>query len=116
MMMLPPVEQYSNNYVLNVLSNFPSNYITIYVASRYYQPERIFVDRNNQRNAAWSAVRCVNNSICGYITRMSLPAGEHSLFHQDPEARVGVSAYGFDSHFNSYGYPGGLKLTPIQCE
>lgn len=115
MMMIPPVEQYSNNYVLNVLSAFSTNYITIYVATRYYQPNRIFVDNQNQQNSAWSAVRCSNNSICGYVTRMSLVAGEHSLYHQDPDARVGVSAYGFNS-YNSYGYSGGLKLTPIQRE
>ena len=115
MMMIPPVEQYSNSYVLNVLSAFSTNHITIYVATRYYQPQRIFVDNQNQGNAAWTAVRCVNNSICGYITRMSLTAGEHHLYHQDSEARVGVSAYGFNS-YNSYGYSGGLKLTPIQCE
>jgi len=115
MMMIPPVEQYSNNYVLNVLSSFSTNYITIYVASRFYQPSRILVDNVNQGTATWSAVRCVNNSICGYITRLSLAAGEHSLSHQDSEARVGVSAYGFNN-YNSYGYSGGLKLTPIQCK
>lgn len=115
MMMIPPVEQYSNNYVLNVLSSFSTNYISIYVAARYYQPDRIFVDNISQRTSSWSAVRCANNSICGYITRLSLTAGEHSLRHQDPEARVGVSAYGFNS-YNSYGYSGGLRLTPIQCK
>ena len=115
MTMIPPVEQYSNNYVLNVLSSFSTNYITIYVAAKYYQPQSIIVDNTNQRNAIWTAVRCVNNSICGYITRVSLAAGEHRLYHQDPEARVGVSAYGFN-RYNSYGYSGGLKLTPIQCE
>ena len=114
MAMIPPVEQYSNNYILNVLSVFSTNYITIYVATRYYQPSRIFVDNQNQASAAWSSVRCVNNSICGYVTRLPVSAGEHSLYHQDPGARVGVSAYGFNS-YNSYGYPGGLKLTPIQC-
>lgn len=115
MMMIPPVEQYSNSYVLNVLAAFSTNYITIYVATQYYQPRRIFVDNQNQGNSGWSAVRCVNNSICGYVTRVGLAAGEHRLYHQDPEARVGVSAYGFNS-YNSYGYSGGLKLTPIQCE
>ena len=115
MMMIPPVEQYSNNYVLNVLSSFSTNYITIYVASRYYQPNRIFVDNVNQQSATWTPVHCVNNSICGYINRVSLAAGEHSLSHQDSEARMGVSAYGFN-RYNSYGYSGGLKLTPIQCK
>ena len=115
MMMIPPAEQYSNNYVLNVLSAFSTNYITIYVTTRYYQPSRIFVDNQNQMTSTWSAVRCSNNSICGYVTRVALAAGEHSLYHLDPNARVGVSAYGFNS-FNSYGYSGGLKLTPIQCK
>ncbi len=115
MMMIPPVEQYSNNYVLNALSLFSTNYITIYVATKYYQPNRIFVDNSNQQSATWTAVRCVNNSICGYITRVALAAGEHRLYHINPDARVGVSAYGFNTH-NSYGYSGGLKLTPIQCK
>ena len=115
MMMIPPVEQYSNNYVLNVLSSFSTNYITIYVSTRYYQPQRIFVDNRSQGSASWSPVRCVNSSTCGYITRLSLAAGEHHLYHQNPDARVGVSAYGFNN-YNSYGYSGGLKLTPIQCK
>ncbi len=115
MMMIPPVEQYSNNYVLNVLSSFSTNYITIYVATKFYQSNQIFVDNASQQSASWTAVRCVNNTICGYITRVALAAGEHRLYHQNPDARVGVSAYGFNN-YNSYGYSGGLKLTPIQCK
>ena len=115
MMMIPPVEQYSNSYVLNVLPTFSTNYITIYVATVYYQPNRIFVDDTSQVGSIWTPVYCSNSLLCGYITRVSLTAGEHRLYHQDPNARVGVSAYGFNT-FNSYGYPGGLKLTPIQCK
>ena len=115
MMIIPPVEQYSNNYVLNVLSSFSTNFITIYVAARYYQPERIFVDSTSQINSAWTAVYCSSGTICGYITRVSLSAGEHRLYHQDSNAKVGVSAYGFNA-YNSYGYPGGIELTPVQCE
>ena len=115
MMMIPPIEQYSNNYVLNTLSNFSTNYITIYVATEYYQPNRIFVDDTSQVGSSWTSVYCSNNLLCGYITRVPLTAGKHILYHQDPCARIGVSAYGF-SHSNSYGYPGGLKLTSIQCK
>ena len=115
MMMIPPVEQYSNNYVLNVLSNFSTNFITIYVATEYYQPNRIFVDDTSQVVSSWTSVYCSNSLLCGYITRVNLTAGEHRLYHQDPHARIGVSAYGF-SHDNSYGYPGGLKLTSTQCK
>ena len=110
MMMIPPVEQYSNNYVLNALSNFSTNYITIYVATEYYQPNRIFVDDTSQAGSSWTSVYCSNSLLCGYITRVSLRASEHRLYHQDSHARIGVSAYGF-SYANSYGYPGGLKLT-----
>ena len=113
MMMIPPVEQYSNHYVLNVPSNFSTNFITIYVAAKYYQPNRIFVDDTSQVNSSWTSVYCFNSLLCGYITRVSLTAGEHRLYHQDPHARIGVSVYGFSSG-SAYGYPGGLKLTPIQ--
>ena len=112
MMMIPPVEQYSNNYVLNVLSSFSTNCITIYVATKYYQPNRIFVDDTSQVGSSWTSVYCSNNLLCGYITRVNLTAGEHRLYHQDPHAKIGVSAYGFRNSA-SYGYPGGLKL---QCK
>ena len=115
MMMIPPVEQYSNNYVLNALSNFSTNYITIYVATEYYQPNRIFVDDTSQVVSSWTSVYCSNGLLCGYIIRVILTAGEHRVYHQDPHARIGVSAYGFNIRV-SYGYPGGLKLTSIQCK
>ena len=115
MMMIPPVEQYSNNYVLNALSNFSTNYITIYVAAKYYQPNRIFVDDRSQVSSSWTSVYCSNSLLCGYITRVNLTAGEHIVYHQDPHARIGVSAYGFN-RYDSYGYPGGLKLTSTQCK
>lgn len=113
MSMIPPVEQYSNSYVLNALSDFSTNYITLYVATEYYQPDRIFVDDMAQNNSIWIPVYCSNSALCGHITRTNLLAGEHRVFHQDSNARLGVSSYGFNP-FNSYGYPGGLKLTPVQ--
>ena len=112
MMMIPPVEQYSNNYVLKAPSSFSTNYITIYVATKYYQPNRIFVDDTSQVSSSWTSVYCSNSLLCGYITRVNLTAGEHRVYHHNPHARIGVSAYGFNIT-NSYGYPGGLKL---QCK
>ena len=112
MMIIPPVEQYSNNYVFKAPSNFSTNYVTIYVATKYYQPNRIFVDDSSQVGSSWTSVYCSNSLLCGYITRVSLTAGDHRLYHEDPHARIGVSAYGFNIT-NSYGYPGGLKL---QCK
>ena len=71
------------------------------------------MDNTSQVGSSWTSVYCSNGLLCGYITRVSLTAGEHRLYHQDPRARIGVSAYGF-SYLNSYGYPGGLKLTSIR--
>ena len=115
-MMIPPVEQFSNNYVFSVLPTFVVNYITVYVAPEYFQPNRIFVGSTSLDTFPWSRIYCSGSITCGYITRVNITtAGEHRLYHLDQDARVGVSAYGFNSA-NSYGYPGGLKLTPVQCK
>ena len=115
MTMIPPVEQYSNNYVFNVLPEFSTNYITIYVAPEFFQPERTFVDNSSLLTASWTAVYCSTGTLCGYVTGQNLTAGEHRLYHTDADARVGVSAYGFN-RYNSYGYAGGLQLIPVRCK
>ena len=114
MSMIPPVEQYSNRYVFNALPEFSTNYITIYVATKYYQPDQIFVDSLSQEGTTWTAVYCSNGVLCGFIARVALTPGDHRLLHQDSNARIGVSAYGFGS--SSYGYPGGLMVTRVQCK
>ena len=116
MMMIPPIEQYNNNYVLQALPEFEGNYLTIYVAPEHFQPDRIFVDSSNINESQWITVNCaLSEAVCGYITRVNVTSGDHRLYHEDSTARVGVSAYGF-SPVNSYGYPGGLRLTPVQCK
>ena len=115
MMMITPVEQYSNNYVFNILPEFEINYITLYVTPEDFQPGSIFVDDANLENSTWVAVYCSSADICGYITNISLLPGEHQLYHADVSSQIGVSAYGFN-HANSYGYPGGLQLEPVQCK
>ena len=115
-MMIPSVEQYSNNYVFNVPSTFNTNYITIYVSTRYYQPNKILLDSASLSTSTWTEIYCSSGRICGYITRMTLSAGNHKLLHVNSDAKIGVSVYGFNFG-NSYGYPGGLKLTaPIDSE
>ena len=113
MAMIPPIEQYSNNYIFTVLPDFATNYISVFIAPQHFQSEQIFLDGANLQNATWTPVYC-NNVVCGYITRIPLDADrEHSLYHADLDGRIGVLAYGFNS-YNSYGYPGGLQLSPIQ--
>ena len=114
MMMIPPIEQYSNGYVFNVLPEFATNYITIFVTPDYFEPENILVDDSSQEGNDWITIYCTDGIVCGYAAYASLEAGEHQLYHNDTSAMIGVAAYGFNS-YNSYGYPGGLQLTPIQC-
>ena len=109
MMMIPPVEQYSNNYVFNIPSGFTTNYITIYVSTRYHQPNKILLNSSSLLYSTWTEIYCSSGRICGYITRLALSTGDHTLLHVDSDARIGVSVYGFNFG-DSYGYPGGLKL------
>ena len=115
-MMIPPIEQYSNNYVLRALPEFEGNYLTIYVAPEYFQPDRIFVNSSNINESQWITVNCaLSEAVCGYIARVSITSGDHRVYHEDSSARVGVSAYGFSRH-SSYGYLGGLHLTTVECK
>lgn len=132
MMLIIPVEQYSNNYVIYIIArlgySFIRNLMTIYVNSEYYQPEKIFLEvinftdptnsclilRNSMSSWDWTQVYCNGNEICGYITSINLwrlnpIEGTYIIkfYHQDPGAEVGLSAYG-GSGFRTYGYPGGL--------
>ena len=113
MMMIPPIEQYSNSYVLNVLADFSTNFITMFVTPEHFQPERIFIDDMSQEQAIWTTIYCLDGTECGYAAYASLVGGEHRVFHIDTSARIGVAVYGFNTA-NSYGYPGGLQLAPIQ--
>ena len=115
MLMIIPVEQFSNNYIFNVFPEFSANYITIYVAPDDYDPENIVVDDTDLRNAVWNTVYCTNTKICGYIAYITLTPGQHQLYHRNVSAHIGVSVYGF-SDYNSYGYPGGLEFKAVQCK
>lgn len=112
MVMIPPIDQFSNRYVFNVLSTFTTNFITIYVSPQYYQRERIFLDSVNLVSWQWTTVSCSDGTICGYVTGRSMSAGSHVLLHDDLYARIGLIVYGFFS-YDSYGYPGGLILDAI---
>ena len=113
MMMVTPVEQYSNNYIFNVLPEFSTNFITLIVTPEHFQPQDIIVDDANLENANWTEVFCSDTTICGYVTYVALTPGEHQVRRVDSSASVGVSAYGFNDA-NSYGYPGGLRPAPLQ--
>ena len=110
-MIVPAIEQYSNELNIYITPNFSMNFITLYVAPIYYQPDMIYVDNISQENADWVAIYCADNAVCGYATYANLSVGNHQIYHTYVWGRIGVSVYGFD-YYNSYGYPGDLQLFP----
>ncbi len=112
MMIITPIEQFTNNYFVEAFPLFVSNYVTVYVSSEFFQTAQILLD--NSVVTGWRNVVCSSGEICGHISRTNVSTGVHSIRHQNSSAVLGVSVYGFSS-FNSYGYPGGMRLSPIQC-
>ena len=107
MMMIPSVDQYTNDYVFHSPSEF-SNHITILVTPQYYQPEQILVDGVSQENANWTPVPCANGSVCGYCMYVTLEPGDHHVWHSDSCGKLSVLMYGFVLA-NSYGQPAGIS-------
>ena len=114
MMMITPVEQYSNNYILNALPVF-SNFITLFVTPEHFQPQNIFVDATSLETIDWTTVYCSDTTVCGYATYVTLTPGAHRVHHVGSSASVGVSAYG-SNIYSSYGYPGGLRVADLQSK
>ena len=115
MMMIPPVEQYSNNYVFNAPSEYTTNFITIFVTPEYFEPDKIFVDDISQEQTVWTTIHCQDGTVCGYAAYASMETGDHRLYHSDPVAKIGAAVYGFNIGV-SYGYAGGLQPVAMKCK
>ena len=97
MMMIPPVEQYSNNYTFVTQSGF-QNTITVTVASEFFDSEYIILNGNSLNSANWTEIYCSAQSVCGYGTRVSLSVGRNFIYHRDPTVKLGTFVYGFSQH------------------
>ncbi len=112
MMIIPPIEQFTNSYFVEAFPLYLTNYVTMYVSSEFFRNSQILLD--NSIVTGWRNVVCSSGEICGHISRTNVSTGAHSIRHQNSSAVLGVSVYGFRS-VKSYGYPGGMRLSPIQC-
>ena len=110
MMMIPPVEQYRNNYTFVTQLGF-ENAISITVETEFFDPENIVLNGSSLSGANWTEVYCSTQTVCGYRTRVSLDVGRNFIYHHDPTARLGTFVYGFRVG-GSYGYPAGMQLNP----
>ncbi|XP_064399559.1 uncharacterized protein LOC135346009 isoform X2 [Halichondria panicea] len=111
MMIIPPIEQFRNNYLVETFRRSGSNFVTIYVAPEFFQTADILLNENVV--TGWTDVTCSSGEVCGHISRTSVSFGPHSIRHQNRSAVIGVSVFGFTG--STYGYPGGMRLSPIQC-
>ncbi len=70
MMIIPPIEQFANNYFVEAFPLFPLNYVTMYVSSEFFQTPQILLD--NIVVTGWRNVVCSSGEICGHISRTNV--------------------------------------------
>ncbi len=117
MMTIPAIEQYGEfftGFYTSIRSRF--NFVNLYVAPEHFLPLGFVVD--DALVVDWTTVRCAHGEICGYISRpILLKRPYHTVRHQDPRGRIGISVYGFDTGLNStYGYPASMYMPSTQGE
>ena len=125
---VPSCEQYRNMYAIATAPFNETiegtvtgrvayvNYTNIAVPAEYFNASLITVNNNPINAAEFRPIRRADNSIWGYGAQLLLDEGTQVIRHQDPNAALSVTLYGF-SNQQSWGYTGGTGLAPIAlCE
>ena len=121
MMWVPPCEQYRDSFAVAPAPFDPSirgtvpgrvayaNYTNIAVLAEYFNASMITINNNLINYSDFSAIRRSDNSIWGYGAQLTLDEGAQVIRHQDPNAALSVTMYGF-SNQQSWGCTGGTGL------
>ena len=124
MMWVPPCEQYRDCFAVAPAPFNPSiegtaegrvayvNYINIAVKAEYFNASMITVNNNPINASDFRAIRRSDNSIWDYGAQLTLDEGVQVIRHQDPNAALSVTIYGF-SNQQSWGCTGGTGLAPV---
>ena len=116
MAMIPPVDQYSNGYTLATVPDGVQNYIhfmNLYIPKDFFQPSEIFLNGQPLNMTGHKFVPIKRQGVIEvYGVQVNISGGVQVLGHATMKANIGVLVYGFGS-YNSYGYPGGLKLKDL---
>ena len=124
MMWVPSCEQYCDSFAVAPAPFHSSiaetvagrvayvNYTNIAVPVEYFNASMITVNNNPIDASDFRAIRRSDNSIWGYGARLTLDAGAQVIRHQDPNAALSVTMYGF-SNQQSWGCTGGTGLDPV---
>ena len=124
MMWVPPCEQYRDSFAVAPAPFDPSiegtvegrvayvNYTNIAVKAECFNAGMITINNNPIDTSDFSAIRRSDNSIWGYGAQLTLDEGAQVIRHQDPNAALSVTIYGF-SNQQSWGCTGGTGLAPV---
>ena len=124
MLSVPSREQYRNSYVVAPAPFDPSiegtvtgrvayvNYTNIAVPAEYFNPSLITVNNNTINDSEFRPIKRADNSIWGYGAQLLLNEGAQVIRHQDPNAGLLVTMYGFSNQM-SWGCTGGTGLAPV---
>ncbi len=136
--LVPPVEQYRNNYIVNTFDDvaFVGSFVSFMswaIAAPFFpDPENVNDARNFMLNGEsflppdrdmvgsgeYVPIRCKNGEVCGYGAYGRLPGGNSTISWnspRDPNVAVYASIYGFNQEI-SYAYPAGYQCEPIGCK
>ena len=124
MMWVPSCEQYRDSFAVAPAPFHSSiaetvagrvayvNYTNIAVPAEYFNASMITINNNPIDASDFRAIRRSDNSIWGYGARLTLDAGVQVIRHQDPNAALSVTMYGFSDQ-QSWGCTGGTGLAPV---
>ena len=124
MLLVPPYKQYRNSYAVATAPFEPSiagtvkgrvayvNYTNIAVPAEYFNVSLLTVNSKMANASDFKPIRRADNSIWGYGAQLILDEGAQIIQHQDPNAILSATLYGFSDQ-QSWGCTGGIGLVPI---
>jgi len=126
MIYVPPVEQYRNSYAVATAPFDPSlngtadnplrgpytNYTNIVVPAEYFNLSLLTINNRMAVSSDFLGIRNSNGTIWGYGAQLLLDAGAQVISHQNAEAGLGITLYGFSNQM-SWGCVGGMGLAPV---
>ena len=124
MLLVPPYKQYLNSYAIatapfekslaKTLSGRVAyiNYTNIAVPAEFFNASLLIVNNKSVNASDFKPIRRADDSIWGYGAQLLLDEGAQIIKHQNPNAVLSVTLYGF-SNQQSWGCTGGMGLAPI---
>ena len=124
MLSVPSCEQYRDSYAVapapfneTTIGDVATrvayvNYTNIAVPAEYFNASLITINNSPANDSEFRPIKRADNSTWGYGAQLLLDEGAQVIRHQDPNATLSVTIYGF-SNQQSWGTIGGTGLAPV---